>query len=112
MSLEPSSEDPLSPGARTVAHNLRIDAATIEILRSFGAEGIPTVLLKGPSISRWLYSLGERGYQDVDLLLPRPRIEEAGEVLRGRGFNRRIDEPVIDLVGDRASYAFSWRRPR
>jgi hypothetical protein len=32
--------------------------------------GIPTILLKGPSIARWLYPSGGRTYIDTDLLVP------------------------------------------
>lgn len=48
--------------------------------------GIPTVLLKGPTLARWLY-LGEaRSYGDVDILVPPHRLERVGELLANLGY--------------------------
>ena len=68
------------------------------------------ILLKGPAIAQWLYSAGVRPYGDIDLLLPSTELENAGQLLKSRGYERRIDLPVEDRIDvDRPSYAFSWR---
>ena len=44
---------------------LRIDAATAEVEERFELAGVHALLLKGPTIARWLYEDGaERSYLD------------------------------------------------
>lgn len=75
-----------------IATNLRIDAATAEVLRAFAAEGIQARLLKGPALARWLYTGDEhRFYADCDLLV-RPRDHGGAErVLAHLGFVQALD---------------------
>jgi Uncharacterised nucleotidyltransferase len=78
------------------AERLRIDAATAEILRAFGAAGVDSVLLKGPTLTSWLYRDGERrSYLDSDLLI-RPGHElEAENTLKSLGFAPAWDESTL-----------------
>ncbi len=60
-----------------------IDVATAEVVAALGAAGIRCVLLKGPSVSRWLYARAEqRSYGDSDLLVPLEDVEAAQDVLQ------------------------------
>jgi hypothetical protein len=51
---------------------------------------IPAILLKGPSIARWLYPAGGRTYVDTDLLVPAPEFSRAETVLRSLGFTEEV----------------------
>ncbi len=75
-----------------VAANLRVDSTTADVLRAFEAAGIDSVLLKGPSVARWLYSNEEpRGYADSDLLVDPIRLAAAEDLLAGMEF-----APIVD----------------
>jgi hypothetical protein len=65
---------------------LSVDAVTAEVLSAFQAAGIPSILLKGPSIARWLYPSGGRSYCDTDLLIRDGDFPAADAVLRRLGF--------------------------
>jgi hypothetical protein len=69
--------------------------------------GIPTILLKGPSIARWLYPSGGRAYVDTDLLVPAYELSSAEAVLRSLGFIELLEgfhpfergaEPVVETA--------------
>jgi Uncharacterised nucleotidyltransferase len=53
--------------------------------------GIPAILLKGPSIARWLYPSGGRSYVDTDLLVPAGELNRAEEALRSLGFTELLE---------------------
>jgi len=70
-----------------IGARLRIDAATAEVLECFDHAGIRALLLKGPSIARWLYPNGnERSYLDCDLLVGPADFEAAERALASLGF--------------------------
>jgi hypothetical protein len=78
------------------AQRLRIDYATAEVLRAFDDAGIPSILLKGPSLVRWLYDPGEsRTYVDGDLLVPPESYEAAGRLLASLGFEAELDDAAM-----------------
>jgi hypothetical protein len=59
------------------------------------ARGIRAVLLKGPAISRWLYSGADRRtYADIDLMVSPGDTEAAGELLSELGFVARPSPPL------------------
>ena len=69
------------------AGTLRIDAVTAEVSRALAASGVQNILLKGPSISAWLYADGTpRPYGDTDLLVDLDAWAPAQQVLRDLGF--------------------------
>jgi hypothetical protein len=74
--------------AQAVAvRNLAIDVVTREVVQAFEEAGIPVILLKGPTISKWLYTDGApRPYGDSDLLVDPADFTRAGRVLVGLGF--------------------------
>lgn len=105
---------------------LILDAATAELFPRLEQAGVRALLLKGPSVARWLYANeGERGYSDIDVLLSPEQLRSAGEVLRALGYKRvhtfrseegwlrRRDQVVVDvhtsLVGVEAGESDAWR---
>jgi hypothetical protein len=94
------------PGVRTVGTNLRVDLVTVEVSARFAKEGIPHLLLKGPSIASWLYEPGGRGYGDSDLLVPPDRIDEAFQTLHSMGFQPPVEGGWNADIADGA-----WIRP-
>lgn len=94
---------------RWVARSLAIDAHTAHVVTALREAGVPSVLLKGPSIARWLYTDGTpRPYGDTDLLVPADRMPEVERVLESVGLVRLI-RPVMDH-GPRV-HASDWARP-
>ena len=94
---------------RAVALTLVVDGVTAEVWRALGDTRIPAILLKGPSISRWLYDrTAVRAYGDADVLVDPARLEEARRLLFRLGF-----EPRTPLIrGDRPRPSGAWLRPR
>lgn len=70
---------------------MQVDRVTGEVVSAMDAAGIPTILLKGPSIARWLYPDGGRTYADTDLLVQASEHARAGDVLRAIGFVDRFE---------------------
>jgi hypothetical protein len=77
---------PAPLGIQQAIRALAVDRVTAEVVRAFDEAGIPCILLKGPSIARWLYPAGGRSYGDTDLLVAPPDFARAGAVLEDRGF--------------------------
>jgi hypothetical protein len=94
---------------RIVAKDLANAAAGVEIVAAFEAADIPSILLKGPSFSTWLYPETERPAVDVDLLVPATRLADAEAILAARGFRHA---PLDDLEGDKPWHAHEWVRAR
>jgi hypothetical protein len=65
---------------------LAIDQVTAEVVGALSRADIPVVVLKGPSIARWLYPSGGRPYGDTDLLVRVDDHPAAEDVLRSLGF--------------------------
>ncbi len=79
---------------------------TLEILGALHARGIPAVVLKGPSIARWLYEpKTDRLYEDSDLLVAPDRMDDAGRVMFRSGFRTETLIP-----SDQPWYARTWTR--
>lgn len=76
--------------AGSAVSNLLRDALLSEALDRLKAEGIEFILLKGAALRLLRPELAGRFQTDVDLLLRRPDLEKAEEILIGRGF--RLDE--------------------
>lgn len=89
---------------------LALDQAAAAAADRLRVAGIPTLLLKGPSFSRWLYTEeAARAYVDIDLLVPFDRAEAAESELTRAGFIRSGYESI---PGDRPRYAVSLRSPQ
>lgn len=87
---------------------LGIDAATAEVIDALRAAGIRALLFKGPVVERWLYDdVGERLYEDIDLLVAPDAFERAERVIEQLGFE-------MPLAGWRArelqAHEHDWTR--
>jgi len=66
---------------------LALDAAAVEVGSALAAAGVRPVLLKGPSITHWLYDHpADRVYSDIDLLVAPSALSPATTTLEGLGF--------------------------
>jgi hypothetical protein len=98
-----------SRASRVAASNLRVDAATAEVLRAFEAAGVQSILLKGPSIVRWLYDkLEARAYGDCDLLVRSRDVAVARRVLEELSFHPTVREE--DMPNWWREHAVEWVR--
>lgn len=88
------SEGSTSERHRAAALSLAVDSVTAQVVRALEAEGIPSVLLKGPTLA-WLYD-GLRTYRDSDLLVPYKQFGHAERILLSLGFERLM----VDNVGE------------
>jgi hypothetical protein len=88
---------------------LRNDIAAAEVIGALRDDGIRSILLKGPSVARWLYRDDERRiYGDIDLLVSPGDFERAEALLAGLGFEH------ADLGTTRPgseSHHEIWKRP-
>lgn len=83
-----SDDGPLSVAARSAL----LDHLAATAIAQLGAGGVRAVLLKGPSIARWLYEDCERGYVDIDLLISPRSADSAVQLLRALGYTPVFDE--------------------
>jgi GNAT superfamily N-acetyltransferase len=91
-----------------VASNLRIDAATAEVMRALDAAGVGALLLKGPALSAWYADDPTRSYMDCDLWVQPGATDEAGAVMEDLGFKRYLDER--ELPEWWREHAYEWSR--
>ena len=90
---------------------LAVDRVTAEVVAAFDAAGVPSILLKGPSIGRWLYPAGDRTYMDTDLLVPADAFDRAGVVLKELGFVDPVERwPDFERPPDAPSRDYLRRR--
>lgn len=78
----------LPPKVVEAAQVLRVDRVTAEVAGLFEDAGIRTILMKGPTVRRWLYPDGGRSYTDSDLLVRTADLERAQAILSEAGFRR------------------------
>jgi putative nucleotidyltransferase-like protein len=92
-----------------IVRRIAIDSVTAEVVGAFERNAIPSILLKGPALVRWLYPKGHgRSYCDSDLLVPYAELSRAESVLRSMGFERLGRETI---PGDWPRHAHNWLRP-
>jgi hypothetical protein len=93
---------------------LRNDLLTAELarlLRSFGAEGIPVVPLKGPLLAELLY--GDKGLRvcsDLDILVPRNRILAAYDQMVRLGYQATVPSWFLSDRVTRNSFEATFSR--
>lgn len=103
-------ETNVTPSMRAAAMSLAVDLVTAEVVPALRHAGVPCLLLKGPTIARWLYGDGGgRSYADTDLLVPPDQVPRAEETLSGLGFSRYLD--AADMLGWELG-ANRWQRGR
>ncbi|HJU49010.1 MAG TPA: nucleotidyltransferase family protein, partial [Gaiellaceae bacterium] len=84
--------------------NLALDALAVEVSGQLAAGGVRALVLKGPSLTGWLYGEGSTRFsRDVDLLVDPEAFEQAERLLEGRGL-----QPQVPWREDRT--ARHWRR--
>lgn len=71
---------------RVAALCLLVDRVSAEVITTLRAMGVPSLLMKGPAISTWIYAGEPRSYADTDLLLRGTDWERAVVVLQRLGF--------------------------
>lgn len=65
-------------------------------MRALERAGVPSIMLKGASVARWLYEPEDaRIYMDSDLLVPSARFRSAVEILETLGFQPELDEAAM-----------------
>jgi hypothetical protein len=77
---------------QATASNLRIDAATAEVIQGLEVAGVPSLLLKGPALSAWYADDRTRAYVDCDLWVRPSDLGAAERIFAGLGFRRYLDE--------------------
>ena len=91
------------------AASLRSDVVAAEVGETFHAAGVASILLRGPSIARHLYGVGEpRPYADVDLLVPTAAIAEAERLLDDHRFAHSA--VLGQRPDDRPAWSRTWQR--
>jgi Uncharacterised nucleotidyltransferase/Transglutaminase-like superfamily len=98
---------PEPSGLHAAMRTLRIDAATAEVVGALRDAGVPSILLKGPSVARWIYDTATRSYGDCDLLVRRSDSEDVEQILRRLGFERG---GLYSIPGDWPRHAAVYRR--
>jgi hypothetical protein len=93
---------------QTAARSIVVDRWTAEVMSALDAQQIRGVLLKGPAVSRWLYSdeQSARRYNDIDILVQSVNLRAARDVLRRLGF---VERSVV-LQFERPQHAELWQR--
>lgn len=93
------------------AGRLRVDYAAAEAIRALDAEGVAHILLKGASVTRWLYEPEDaRSYVDCDLLVPPDEFRGAVQILESLGFQPELEE--LDMPSWWREHALTLVRPR
>ena len=109
MSVSRGSVEEPESRLLAVARTLLIDRQLAEFTTVLADAGVPSIVLKGPSIARWLYSDGAaRPYIDGDVLVPMESVERAEAVLLRLGF---VHLPLDDLPYDKPWHGHAWARP-
>ena len=93
---------------RAVMWNLRIDAATGEVVEALSSAGVDSLILKGPALAEWYPPDSGRTYVDADVWVAPAAMGAAESVLTKLGFKPTIDEQGLpDWWQEHAS---SWLR--
>lgn len=109
MSVSHGSVEEPASRLLAVARTLLTDRQLAEFTAVLADAGVPSIVLKGPSIARWLYSDGAaRPYIDGDVLVPVESVERAEALLLRLGF---VHLPLDDLPYDKPWHGHAWARP-
>ena len=100
------SLDRVPPRLFAAARNLIVDRVTAEVVAELESAGIRPILLKGPSVARWLYHDAPRMYSDADLLVAPDAADRAEAILSRLGF----EPPLPESSADRPWQVHDWRR--
>lgn len=87
--------------------NIRVDAATAEILEALRASRLEALLLKGPALAEW-YGGRSPAYNDCDLWAPPGDIQAVERVLERLGFAPLLD--ATEMPDWWQEHANAWGR--
>ncbi len=97
----------LTPTLRLwVAHNLMVDQVTAEVAGALAADGVGSVVLKGPVLADWLYPGEVRPYGDSDLLISPGDWRAALDVLGRLGFSEFVHPTTHPPIESTAATEF------
>jgi hypothetical protein len=83
-----------------VFRNLQFTGELVRLERIFATESIQTVWFKGPVLAQQAYAnLTSREFSDLDILVPRERIDRVSQILRDQGYT-----PLYDLTTPRQQH--------
>lgn len=102
--------DQPSPRVRALMWNLRVDAATGEVLRALRERRIDSLVLKGPAFTDWYAPDSGRTYVDGDLWVAPANLAATEAVLAELGFTPTQDER--GMPGWWQEHGSSWLRER
>ena len=88
--------------------NLRIDAATAEVIGFLRGKGVQSVVLKGPALSDWYPPDSDRTYVDGDIWVAPDCVSAAEGALQELGFVASADE--LDLPRWWVDHSSGWYR--
>jgi hypothetical protein len=107
--MRPDPSVDLSDSVVTALRSMLLDHLSGQLVKSLDGAGIESILLRGPSIARHLYTRGEqRPYVDVDLLVPPDHTTAAGDILESHGFV--FIDPIGRTKDDRPAWSQTWFR--
>jgi hypothetical protein len=98
------------PRVRAAMWNLRIDAATGEVVAALRARGIGSIVLKGPAFSEWYPPDSGRTYVDGDVWVAPAEVAAAEATLAALGFVPAADEGGLPAWWK--EHGSSWVRER
>ncbi|MDZ7317464.1 MAG: nucleotidyltransferase family protein [candidate division KSB1 bacterium] len=113
LQVLPQSERPPFREAmlRSAAQSLRLVLTAAETVGLLNAEGIETLLFKGPAWAQRLYGKAElRDSVDIDLFVRRKDARRAVEILSANGF-RSVSAPMVQEIL-RRHYSLELAHPR
>jgi Uncharacterised nucleotidyltransferase len=90
--------------------NLRIDAATGEVIRVFRDRQVDSIVLKGPAFSEWYSPDSGRTYVDGDVWVAPDAVRAAETILAEIGFVPTVDERGLPEWWQ--EHGSSWERDR
>jgi hypothetical protein len=100
---------PLSGRLVQAARLLLIDRAAAESATALAKADVSCIIVRGPSLTRWLYPRDQsRNYIDVDLLVAPDRFAIAERTLEGLGFEHVA--LMMQRPDDRPVHARTWYR--
>lgn len=86
---------------------LRLTAELFRLLELFGAQGISTLVIKGPALAAQAYGDASlRSYGDIDLLVRQRDIRRATELLMASGYQAVVSLGAVDAGRIPGQYLF------
>ncbi len=85
----------VDPSFQLMRRKVTIDRLTAEIAGALEANGLETIVLKGPVLAAWLYPGELRQYCDSDLMVAPEQWAQAAGVLKQMGFRSWVLRPLF-----------------